>query len=211
MDRRLWAALGGRPRWPCRWPASPRPRVARSRRSRRRSHRTPIPAPTIDVAWRAWMPDGGTDWPFSGSPVFIRLVSADGGRSTETDGPREPAGLRALRGHDRHPVRWRGARRGWAVRRVVRRRHLHALRPPVRAPGGPARSAGGGSSPGCAVGDRGGPPAGQAGPWTTTATREDPLRTCRSPSRSSRPASLLLVVVPLALARRTRTAAEPRG
>ena len=31
------------------------------------------------------------------------------------DGPREPAGLRALRGHDRHPVRWRGSRRGWAA------------------------------------------------------------------------------------------------
>ena len=38
------------------------------------------------------MPDAGTDWPFSGSPVFIRLVSADGGRSTETMGRESPAG-----------------------------------------------------------------------------------------------------------------------
>ena len=58
---------------------------------------TPIPVDAepgteIDVAWRAWMPDGGTDWPFTGSPVFIRLVSASGSRSTETMGREDPAG-----------------------------------------------------------------------------------------------------------------------
>lgn len=58
---------------------------------------TPIPVDAgpgteIAVAWRAWMPDAGTDWPFSGSPVFIRLVSATGGRSTETMGRERPPG-----------------------------------------------------------------------------------------------------------------------
>ena len=50
------------------------------------------PGTEIDVAWRAWTPDAGTDWPFSGSPVFIRLVSADGSPSTETMGRESPAG-----------------------------------------------------------------------------------------------------------------------
>ena len=106
---------------------------------------TPIPPDAdpgteIDVAWRAWMPDAGTEWPFSGSPVFIRLVSADGGRSTETMGRESPAGSGRYEATIAIPSGGVGRRRGGAVRRVVRRRHMHALRPPVRAPGGPARS-----------------------------------------------------------------------
>jgi len=58
---------------------------------------TPIPPDAhpgteIAVAWRAWMPDGGTEWPFAGSPVFIRIISADGGRLTETIGRENPPG-----------------------------------------------------------------------------------------------------------------------
>ena len=48
------------------------------------------PGTKIEVAWRD--ADGGTDWPFSGSPVFIRLVSATSGRSTETMGRERPPG-----------------------------------------------------------------------------------------------------------------------
>ena len=91
MDRRLWAAsaavllalsLAG---------------VAAAKGGALVSLETPIPqdadpGTTIDLAWRAWIPDAGTDWPFSGSPVFIRLVSADGGRSTETIGRENPPG-----------------------------------------------------------------------------------------------------------------------
>ena len=91
MDRRLWAApaaallalsLFG---------------VAAAKDGALASLETPIPPDAdpgteVDVAWRAWMPDAGTDWPFSGSPVFIRLISADGGRSTETMGRESPSG-----------------------------------------------------------------------------------------------------------------------
>ena len=91
MDRRLWAApaaallalsLFG---------------VAAAKDGALVSLETPIPpgadpGTEVDVAWQAWMPDAGTDWPFSGSPVFIRLVSADGGRSTETMGRESPSG-----------------------------------------------------------------------------------------------------------------------
>jgi hypothetical protein len=41
------------------------------------------PGTEIDVAFRAWVPDGGKDWPFSGLAVFIRLTSPDGKASTE--------------------------------------------------------------------------------------------------------------------------------
>ena len=186
MDRRLWAALAAVVL------ALSLAGVVAAKGGALASLETPIPpdadpGTTIDVAWRAWMPDAGTDWPFSGLPVFIRL-SLRGRRPVDRDdGPREPGGLGALRGHDRHPVGWRGSCRGGAVRRVVRRRHLHALRPPVRAPGGPARSAVGGSSPGCAVVDRGGS-AWPSGPWPRPSQRRTRLRTCRSPSRSSQPA-----------------------
>ena len=172
---------------------------------------TPIPRDAepgteIDVAWRAWTPDGGTDWPFSGSPVFIRLVSADGGPIDRDHGPREPAGLRALRGHDRHPVRWRGARRGGPVRRVVRRRHMHALRPPVRAPRGPARSAGGGSSRGRAR-SRPRQSLRPAGPWPRPSRRQDPAPNLPI-AVAIIAAGVLLLVVAVPLARRTRRA-EP--
>ena len=73
---------------------------------------TPIPVDAepgteIDVAWRAWMPDGGTDWPFTGSPVFIRLVSASGSRSTETMGREDPPGSGRYRPRSpSRPVAW---------------------------------------------------------------------------------------------------------
>jgi hypothetical protein len=41
------------------------------------------PGTELDVAFRAWVPDGGKDWPFSGLAVFIRLTSPDGKASTE--------------------------------------------------------------------------------------------------------------------------------
>ena len=91
MDRRLWAALAAV------LLVLSLAGVAAAKGGALASLETPIPpdaAPgtTIDVAWRAWMPDAGTDWPFSGLPVFIRLISADGGRSTETMGRESPAG-----------------------------------------------------------------------------------------------------------------------
>lgn len=42
-----------------------------------------VPGTKIDVGFRAWVPDGGKDWPFSGLAVFIRLTSPDGRSSTE--------------------------------------------------------------------------------------------------------------------------------
>ena len=91
MDRRLWTALAGVVL------ALSLTGVAAAKGGALASLETPIPpdadpGTTIDVAWRAWMPDAGTDWPFSGLPVFIRLVSADGSRSTETMGRESPAG-----------------------------------------------------------------------------------------------------------------------
>jgi len=91
MDRRLWAALAAV------LLALSLAGVAAAKGGALASLETPIPpdadpGTTIDVAWRAWMPDAGTDWPFSGLPVFIRLISADGGRSTETMGRESPAG-----------------------------------------------------------------------------------------------------------------------
>ena len=91
MDRRLWAALAAVAL------ALSLAGVAAAKDGALASLDTPIPVDAepgteIDVAWRAWMPDGGTDWPFSGSPVFIRLVSAHGGRSTETMGRENPVG-----------------------------------------------------------------------------------------------------------------------
>jgi hypothetical protein len=50
------------------------------------------PGRDIEVGWRAWMPDVKGDWPFSGSPVFIRLNSADGSGSTEELGIERPTG-----------------------------------------------------------------------------------------------------------------------
>ena len=91
MDRRLWTALTGVVL------ALSLAGVVAAKGGALASLETPIPpsadpGTTIDVAWRAWMPDAGTDWPFSGLPVFIRLVSAGGGRSTETMGRESPAG-----------------------------------------------------------------------------------------------------------------------
>ena len=91
MDRRLWAALAAV------LLALSLASVAAAKGGALASLETPIPpdadpGTTIEVAWRAWMPDAGTDWPFSGLPVFIRLISADGGRSTETMGRESPAG-----------------------------------------------------------------------------------------------------------------------
>ena len=45
----------------------------------------------LAVGWRAWVPDVGA-WPFSGSPVFIRLTSPDGVSSTEALGVEDPRG-----------------------------------------------------------------------------------------------------------------------
>jgi hypothetical protein len=58
---------------------------------------TPIPPDAdpgteLEVGWRAWTPDGGSEWPFVGSPVFIRLISTDGGSSTEVMGLENPRG-----------------------------------------------------------------------------------------------------------------------
>ena len=91
MDRRLWAALAAV------LLALSLAGVTAAKGGALASLETPIPPDAdpgtkIDVAWRAWMPDAGTDWPFSGLPVFIRLISADGGRSTETMGRESPAG-----------------------------------------------------------------------------------------------------------------------
>ena len=81
MDRRFWAALAAVAL------ALSVAGVAAAKGGALASLDTPIPVDAepgteIDVAWRAWTPDGGSDWPFSALPVFIRLVSADGGRST---------------------------------------------------------------------------------------------------------------------------------
>ena len=91
MDRRLWAALAAA------LLALSLAGVAAAKGGALASLETPIPpdadpGTTIDVAWRAWMPDARTDWPFSGLPVFIRLISAEGGRSTETMGRESPTG-----------------------------------------------------------------------------------------------------------------------
>ena len=58
---------------------------------------TPIPPDAnpgteLEVGWRAWTPDGGSEWPFVGSPVFIRLISTDGSSSTEVMGLENPRG-----------------------------------------------------------------------------------------------------------------------
>ena len=140
---------------------SPLAGVAAAKDGALASLETPIPPDAdpgtkIDVAWRAWMPDAGTDWPFSGSPVFIRLVSADGGRSTETMGRESPPGSGRYEATIAIPSGGVGRVEVGLFGESCVERHLHALRPPVRAPGGPARSAGGGSSPGCARRDRGG-------------------------------------------------------
>ena len=50
------------------------------------------PGGDIEVGWRAWIPDVEGDWPFAGSPVFIRLTSADGTSSTEALGIENPIG-----------------------------------------------------------------------------------------------------------------------
>ena len=50
------------------------------------------PGTKMEVGWRAWTPDGGAEWPFAGSPVFIRLISADGTSSTEVLGRENPPG-----------------------------------------------------------------------------------------------------------------------
>ncbi len=91
MDRRLWTAFAGVVL------ALSLAGVAAAKGGALASLETPIPpdadpGTTIDVAWRAWMPDAGTDWPFSGLPVFIRLISADGSFATETMGRESPAG-----------------------------------------------------------------------------------------------------------------------
>jgi hypothetical protein len=91
MDRRLWAAL------PAVVLALSLAGVVAGKDGALASLETPVPPDAdpgtrIDVAWRAWMPDSGSDWPFSGSPVFIRLVSANGGKATETMGRERPPG-----------------------------------------------------------------------------------------------------------------------
>ena len=58
---------------------------------------TPIPpgaepGSELPVGWRAWVPDVDGQWPFSGSPVFIRLSSADGSQATEAFGAENPRG-----------------------------------------------------------------------------------------------------------------------
>lgn len=50
------------------------------------------PGTELEVGWRAWTPDGGTEWPFAGSPIFIRLISTDGTASTEVLGTENPRG-----------------------------------------------------------------------------------------------------------------------
>jgi hypothetical protein len=50
------------------------------------------PGTELQVGWRAWMPDGTSEWPFTGSPVFMRLISADGTSSTEAFGRENPEG-----------------------------------------------------------------------------------------------------------------------
>ena len=50
------------------------------------------PGTELDVGWRAWMPGGTSEWPFSGAPVFIRLTSPDGASSTEAFGRENPVG-----------------------------------------------------------------------------------------------------------------------
>src|SRR5262245_38670284 len=44
------------------------------------------PGSELFVGWRAWVPDVDGEWPFAGSPVFIRLISPDGSASTEVRG-----------------------------------------------------------------------------------------------------------------------------
>ena len=187
MDRRLWAALAAVVL------ALSLAGVAAAKGGALASLETPIPpdadpGTTIDVAWRAWMPDAGTDWPFSGLPVFIRLISADGGRSTETMGRESPAGSGRYEATIAIP--------SGGVGRVevglfgescvdgtcTRSDLLFELPEDQRV------AAVGGSSPGCAVGDPAAP-AGRAGPWPTDTARRGPgSRTCRSRSRSSGPA-----------------------
>ena len=58
---------------------------------------TPIPpgaepGSVLSVGWRAWVPDVEGDWPFAGSPVFLRLTSPDGTASTEAFGVENPRG-----------------------------------------------------------------------------------------------------------------------
>ena len=58
---------------------------------------TPIPPDAdpgteLEVGWRAWTPGADGEWPFAGSPVFIRLTSADGASSTEVLGRENPSG-----------------------------------------------------------------------------------------------------------------------
>lgn len=91
MDRRLWASFAAV------LLAFSLAGIVAAKDGAVASLETPIPPDAdpgtkIDVAWRAWMPDGGADWPFSGSHVFIRLVSATGGRPTETMGRERPPG-----------------------------------------------------------------------------------------------------------------------
>jgi hypothetical protein len=50
------------------------------------------PGTELEVGWRAWMPDGASEWPFTGSPVFIRLTSPDGSSSSEAFGRENPEG-----------------------------------------------------------------------------------------------------------------------
>ena len=50
------------------------------------------PGAELEVGWRAWIPGGTSEWPFSGAPVFIRLTSPDGSSSTEVIGRENPSG-----------------------------------------------------------------------------------------------------------------------
>ena len=50
------------------------------------------PGSQLEVGWRAWTPDGSTEHPLMGSPLFIRLTSADGSERVEVSGREDPAG-----------------------------------------------------------------------------------------------------------------------
>ena len=173
---------------------------------------TPIPSDAdpgteIDVAWRAWMPDGGTDWPFSGSPVFIRLVSADGGRSTETMGRESPAGSGRYEATIAIP--------SGGVGRVevglfgescvdgtcTRSDLLFELPEDQRVPQAAA------ARPAAPVATAAAPAAGRARRATTAATATDPLANLPI-AVAIIGAGVLLLVVAIGLTRRSRTAAE---
>jgi hypothetical protein len=50
------------------------------------------PGSTIEIGWRVWVVEEGTEQPVIGSPLFVRLTSRDGSETVEASGHESPSG-----------------------------------------------------------------------------------------------------------------------